>query len=155
MWAAGEESATVARIDARSGEILDGIPVGRGPSAVVFGLGAVWTANRTDGTVSRIDAETDAVTTIPAGRAPSVLAIAGGALWIGDAAGRILRLDPRTLRDHPVPTGSSPAGLATVDGAVWASGAAPPAAHRGGTLRVGNTPALRSILPPAATAPTR
>ena len=36
-----------------------------------------------------------------------------------------------------MPTGSSPAGLAAVDDGVWASGAAPPAAHRGGTLRVG------------------
>jgi peptide/nickel transport system substrate-binding protein len=137
VWAAREESATVARIDARSGEILDGIPVGNGPTAVAFGLGAAWTANRTDGTVSRIDAVTDAVTTTPAGRRPSVLAIAGGAVWIGDATGRILRLDPRTRALTTVPTGSSPAGLAAVDATVWASGAAPPAAHRGGTLRVG------------------
>ena len=41
------------------------------------GFGAVWAANRADGTVSRIDPRTDRVTdTMPAGRAPVALAVA-------------------------------------------------------------------------------
>ena len=37
-------------------------------------------------------------------------------------------------------TGGSPVALATVNGAIWAPATTPPAAHRGGTLRVGVPP---------------
>lgn len=138
VWAAETEAATIARIDPQSGEVLAQPPVGNGPVAVVVGNGAVWTANRQDGTVSRIDPATDRVTTIPAGREPVALAIAGGGVWVADAAGGILRLDPDGDA-RAVATGS-PASLATVDGELWATGVAPPASHRGGTLRFGVEP---------------
>ena len=142
VWAAGQESAVVARIDPRSREVVGGTLVGNGPSAVTVGLGAVWTANRQDGTVSRIDPATGHVTdTVPAGRAPVALAVAGAVVWVGDAAGGIIRLDPRALREaRTVRTGSSPAGMAAVDHDLWVTGVAPPAAHRGGTLRFGVEP---------------
>jgi peptide/nickel transport system substrate-binding protein len=102
----------------------------------------VWSANRQDGTVSRIDPVASRVTdTVPAGRAPAALAIVGGALWVADATGAVRRLDPHTRRiSHTVRTGASPAGLVAVDGALWATAVAPPGAHRGGTLRVGSPP---------------
>jgi YVTN family beta-propeller protein len=142
VWAVAEESGTVARIDPRSGDVLAATSVGNGPSAVVVGLGAVWIANRQDGTVSRIDPGTDRVTdTVPAGRDPVALTIADHALWAADASGAVLRIDPRTrIVTDTLRTGSSPAGLAAVDGAIWVSAVAPPAAHRGGTLRVGTPP---------------
>ncbi len=139
VWAAGEESGTVTRIDPRSGDVIAGIAVGNGPAAVAVGLGAVWVANRQDGTVSRIDPATDHVTeTVPTGGAPVALTIADHAMWVADAGGAVLRLDPgtRTITDT-VRTGSTPAGLAAVDGSIWVTAVAPPAAHRGGTLRVG------------------
>ncbi len=106
------------------------------------GARCVWSANRQDGTVSRIDSSTDRVTyTVPAGREPVALAIAGGALWVADAGGAVLRLDPRRGSiASTVRTGSAPAGLAAVGDEVWVTTAAPSAAHRGGTLRVGSAP---------------
>jgi YVTN family beta-propeller protein len=139
VWVAAEDSNTVVPIDPRSNKALPGIGVGNGPSALAVGLGAVWVANRQDGTVSRIDPGANRVTnTVPAGREPVALGIADGALWIADAAGAVLRLDPntRTIADT-VRTGSSLADLATLGGGVWTSAIAPPTAHRGGTLRVG------------------
>ena len=45
------------------------------PAAVAVGAGAVWVANRADGTVSKIDPRTDSVTaTIPVGRGPAGIA---------------------------------------------------------------------------------
>ena len=139
VWVVGEDSKLLVRIDPRSNQLLDGIAVGGGPDAVVDGLGAVWVANRADGTVSRIDPATDRVTdTAPAGRLPVALAIADGALWVADADGAVLRIDPRRRAvAAESQTGSSPAGLAAVGGDVWATALAPPAAHRGGTLRLG------------------
>jgi peptide/nickel transport system substrate-binding protein len=144
VWAVAEESGTLVRIDPRSGDVLAPIAVGNGPSAVAVGAGAVWTANRQDGTVSRVDPATDRVTaTLPAGRAPTALTVADGALWVADASGAILRLDPRTgATTDTITTSGSPIALTTADGAIWASAAPPPAAHHGGTLRVG----LRAIL---------
>jgi ABC-type transport system substrate-binding protein/sugar lactone lactonase YvrE len=140
VWAATEESGRVVRIDPRTGAIAGVVEVGNGPSAVAVGAGAVWTANRQDGTVSRVDPATDReVMRIPAGDAPAALAIAGGSVWVAgdDAVGR---LDPRRNRIvDTVTTHSAPAGLATIDGAVWVTGAAPAAAHRGGTLRIGRS----------------
>lgn len=142
VWVAGEESGNVVRIDPRSGEVLAATAVGNAPSSVAVGLGAVWVANREDGTVSRIDPATDRVTDVTAaGRAPVAMTIADGALWLADAAGAVRRLDPRTRRIADVlPTDSSPAGLAAVDGDIWVTAVAAPAAHRGGTLRVGSPP---------------
>ena len=57
---------------------------------------------------------------------------------MADAAGAVLRVDPRARAVvDAVRTGSSPAELTTVGGDVWATAQAPPAAHRGGTLRIG------------------
>ena len=142
VWAATEENGQVLRIDPRTGVVVDAIDVGHGPSALAVGHGAVWAANRQDGTVSRIDPASDRVTsTVAAGRSPAALAVTDEGLWVADAEGTVLRLDPRNgAPGDELRTGSSPAGLATVDGSVWVTGAAPAAAHRGGTLRVGRSP---------------
>jgi peptide/nickel transport system substrate-binding protein len=149
VWVASEEAGTVVRIDPAAGEALDSIAVGNGPAAVAVGLGAVWSANRDDGTVSRIDPGASRVTnTVPAGRRPSALAILGNALWVADEEGALLRLDPQVGQvDARVETGSTPAGLVAYDGGLWVTTIAPPAAHRGGTLRVGSP---RVGLDPAA-----
>lgn len=141
VWAAAEESGQVLRIDPDVG-VVHAIRVGDGPAAIAVGEGAVWVANRQDGTVSRIDPATNRVSAlVAAGREPAAMTVAGGAVWVGDAAGGVRALSPRTARIvATVATGSVPAGLATVDGTVWVTGAAPPSAHRGGTLRVGRFP---------------
>lgn len=138
VWAAEEESGIVVRIDPHSGEVLEPIAVGHGPSALAAGLGAVWVANRQDGTVSRIDPAAGRVAaTFGAGVAPSALAIVDGALWVADADGAVLRVDPASGAVTRVRTGAAPMALAVADGALWITATAGPAAHRGGTLRVG------------------
>ena len=80
MAISGED--VVARIDPGASSIVT-IPVGDGPEAVAVGAGAVWVANRLDGTVSRIDPEAnEVVATIAVGNAPSGLAFADGQIWL-------------------------------------------------------------------------
>ena len=56
---------------------------GQGPTAVAVGEDAVWVANTGDGTLSRIDPETNEVErTVEVGNAPSGLALADGLLWV-------------------------------------------------------------------------
>ena len=56
-------------------------------SYVAFGAGAVWAANWNDGTVSRVDPATNAVTArIPVG-ATQALAAGAGSAWVSVAGG--------------------------------------------------------------------
>ena len=90
---------------ARAGRATRTIDVGAGVTYLAFGAGAVWTANYVDGTVSRIDPETNTVTArIPIGAAQALAAGAGSA-WVSTAGG-----DPRRARcPHPSAASSSPA----------------------------------------------
>ena len=100
------------------------IPVGRQPTTVVIGQGAVWVANKLDNSVSRIDPQTNrVVATISVPDGVADLAVSRDAVWTGgDRRGvaRVVRIDPRTNRVvAAVPVGSQPSGLAATDDAVW------------------------------------
>jgi YVTN family beta-propeller protein len=60
------------------------IPVGRQPTTVVMGQGAVWVANKLDNSVSRIDPKTNrVVATIPVPDGVADLAVGRAAVWAG------------------------------------------------------------------------
>ncbi len=146
IWVASEEAGTVTRIDPRSARVVRAINVGNGPTAITAGEGALWVANRADGTLSRIDPATNTVTwTARVGSDPAAVTSGAGAVWVaGGQDGTVARVDlraPRVL--DKIETGSMPTAIVAADGAVWAAGVAPPAAHRGGTLRV-----LMPVTPP-------
>ena len=68
---------------------------------------------------------------------PAAVAAGDGGVWVAGGAGTVTRVDPdapRVLERTEVE--SSASAIAIADGAVWASAVAPPASHRGGTLRV-------------------
>ena len=59
------------------------IPVGRHPSALAVGAGAVWVANAHDGTVSRIDPRSNRVVeVISIGSSPAGIVVVDGAVWV-------------------------------------------------------------------------
>jgi YVTN family beta-propeller protein len=139
VWVASEESGTVYRIDPSSREAVDAIGVGNGPIDLAAGEGAVWVANHQDGTVSRIDPGTDAMTDVtPVGRDPTAIAAGLGGVWVADSSDATVRwIDPQMRRvDNIIRVTSSPSALAVAAGSVWTAVNAPPADHRGGTLRV-------------------
>lgn len=100
----------------------------RGRAQVVaVGHGALWVANRGDGTVSRVDLATDrVVATVPVGDAADVVAAGPDAVWVGGwsrrAGNTVSRVDPLTNRVvATVPLTSEPYGLAVTGDAVWAT----------------------------------
>jgi YVTN family beta-propeller protein len=101
------------------------IPVGAGPTDVLVSDGAVWAANGAQGTVSRIDPTTNAVTrTIRVGRNPVRLAAGFGSIWVANQAEQtISRIDAQTGRPlATIPTPSvtwPPNQLAVGAGSVW------------------------------------
>ena len=57
--------------------------MGASPAGIAVGDGAVWVANTADGTVSRIDPQTNKVVkTITVGGSPQAIAFAAGKVWV-------------------------------------------------------------------------
>jgi virginiamycin B lyase len=119
-------SATVARIDARSGRVLSMIPVGARTDVVIAGFGAIWAASSATDTVYRIDPSRNIVTArVAVGHTPKFMAAGEEAVWVQNQAdGSVSRVDPGTDRetarietDAPTKWGD----IATGDGAVWLS----------------------------------
>ena len=78
-----------------------------GPVAVAVGEGAVWVANAGDGTVSRIDPETnDVVETVVIGQAPAGIAVGHGLVWVAVQSPLALQADGREHEPGPEQEGS-------------------------------------------------
>jgi virginiamycin B lyase len=115
---------TVTQPAGSLGRVTARIPVGAGPTDVVAGEGAVWVANATQGTVSRIDPATNTVTrTTQVGRNPVRLAAGLGWIWVADETGQtVSSLAPLAGLLHrtvPVTGHLSPDDLAVGAGMLW------------------------------------
>ena len=92
-----DDANQVARIDPATGDVQT-IAVGNGPTGIAFGSGSVWVANSLDGTLSRIDPETNSVVAVTAGRQrPDGRRRRPRGVWVSNQFdGTLVRLDPRT-----------------------------------------------------------
>ncbi|MGZ8649579.1 MAG: protein kinase domain-containing protein [Solirubrobacteraceae bacterium] len=83
VWAtAGGAEGLVWRFEPGPDPIARSIDVGSGSGFIAFGAGAVWVANYTDGTVSRIDPRTNRVTSRRPIGPVQALAVGEGAAWV-------------------------------------------------------------------------
>jgi DNA-binding SARP family transcriptional activator/ABC-type branched-subunit amino acid transport system substrate-binding protein/DNA-binding beta-propeller fold protein YncE len=111
--AAGLDSVAanaVGVIDPKTDELVDEVAVGKTPTSIATGEGAVWVLNADDQTISRIDPATRQVENFGIGTTPTDLAVGEGALWVGN--GR----KPSGVVGHPVAT-----SVSKVDPALTAS----------------------------------
>ena len=116
------DADAVAVIDPGKHSLLADIPVGSSPSQVTAGAGALWVANETGGTVSRIDRRTRAVSqTITVGNGPVAVAVGAGGVWVADSLDGTLKwISPATNEVvKTIPAGDSPTGVCVTAGAVW------------------------------------
>jgi YVTN family beta-propeller protein len=80
---ANTQDDTVSRVDPGSTAVTDTIRVGRRPTGVAVGAGAVWVANSLSGTVSRIDPGSRRVeATVELGEAPQGVTVSNGLVWV-------------------------------------------------------------------------
>jgi branched-chain amino acid transport system substrate-binding protein len=88
VWVLNGNTATVTKIDPVERTIVATIPIGieHLPVRVAAGQGAAWVANG-DGTLSRIDAVSNAVTTIAVGHRLKDVTVAAGAVWTTTGSG--------------------------------------------------------------------
>jgi DNA-binding beta-propeller fold protein YncE len=101
LWGSSFPRGVVLRIDPDTGEFRS-IAVGLGPSEIAFGFESVWVCNASDGTVSRINADSGAVTgTIRVGEQSFYsfcgIAAAKDGVWVTvPSTKEVVRIDPET-----------------------------------------------------------
>jgi DNA-binding SARP family transcriptional activator/ABC-type branched-subunit amino acid transport system substrate-binding protein len=151
VWAISGSSASVLRIDARTGRVTARIRIvaSRGtqspyPIAVAVGLGSVWVLNATAASVTRIDpVQAGVTTTIPLGieRVPRRIAVGAGAAWVADADGTLARIDPDTNALTTRSIAPSLYDVAVGARGVWVTSGG---ATAGGTLAASTTPGAQA-----------
>lgn len=100
------------------------VAVGATPMSVLASGEAVWVANKDDGTVSRIDANSDhVIATIKIGGEPWGLASDGSSVWVGNyGEGTITRVDTATNKIAArIHVGREPIALDYRNGSLWAA----------------------------------
>jgi YVTN family beta-propeller protein len=120
---AGDRPSAISRVSL----LIDKIerrfrsPAGVVPGSVAFGEGAAWVANVGDGTVWRIDAQTDHITRIRVGHQPTDVTVGFGSVWVPClGSGAVWRIDAATGKVVAViHAGREPLAVATGAGAVW------------------------------------
>ena len=92
---------SVAAIDARSGEIVDAIPVGESPGPIAAGRDSLWVVNVNERTLTKIDTDARSVVgsvavPVATGRnIPKLLvAVAGDDVWVWACHLTLYRVDP-------------------------------------------------------------
>jgi YVTN family beta-propeller protein len=114
--------SSVARLNPNSGRRLDDIALGTYPTSLAVGDHAVWVSDGLEGTVSRIDLSSSAVTkTIPLSPGLTGIAVGAGGVWVTNTLdGTVTRIDPTTGRaTNTIDVGQGPRGVAAGAGAVW------------------------------------
>jgi YVTN family beta-propeller protein len=134
LWVANAASGSVSHV---AGDEVQPRDVGEGPHAVTLAPNGIYVANSLDGTVSRIDPDTNSTEATLVGQDPIDLAFAEGFLWVSfGSTGSVKRIDPDSGAVATIPLGSYAGSMAVSDGALWVSVRGPGSAHRGGTLTV-------------------
>lgn len=120
-------TTTLPAAETLGGRLRETIPVRNTADSIAIADDAVWVSGWDGPTVSRIDAETNAVITVTLGFVGAHVAVGEGGVWVGVDGGRLLRLDPDSgeviatieTASRPAPVdGSAPLPF-TGDGTVW------------------------------------
>lgn len=146
---------TVAVIDPAHRRVIASVPVGREPTSVVTGFGAVWVLNKGDGTLTRIDARSRAVAaTIQPDVAANAIAVGAGGVWLvghpnGNAGtledATFERLDPASgAIDRTFQTKTGAQVVAAGGHALWTTGYIAPGV-RGAARSDAATGAFRKV----------
>jgi DNA-binding SARP family transcriptional activator/DNA-binding beta-propeller fold protein YncE len=130
VWISSFDRSSVARIDARTGEVVASLGVpSRHAEGLAVGGGYLWITNpatvRGQGveTVSRVDLSSGKVVSrIPVGKTPIFNTFGDGALWVAnydDATVSVVRPGSRGAETIALGSGCGPLGIDTGFGSVW------------------------------------
>jgi streptogramin lyase len=128
VWVSSLDRASIARIDGRSGEVVESIGLpSQHAEGLAVGGGSLWVTNpaTTRGvgaeTVSRIDLRTrEVVSTIPVGTTPIFTTFGDGSVWVSNYdADTISVVRPGSVKATTIDACDGPLGIATGFRSVW------------------------------------
>jgi serine/threonine protein kinase len=89
---------SLQRIDARTNKLVATIGgVGSNPSAIATGAGSVWVGSQDDGTVARVDPQTNAVRASVNTGAPKAMVVRDGSVLVANTFDTLTSIAPATL----------------------------------------------------------
>jgi serine/threonine-protein kinase len=99
------------------------VAIGKPPLRIAAGSEKIWVLSEPEGTLTRIDAETDEILgpKIDLGKGVAAVAVGGGSVWVTDArTGELLRVDDETGRvTQRIDVGGQPGPLVYGGGRIW------------------------------------
>jgi streptogramin lyase len=99
------------------------VVIGKPPLRIAAGSEKIWVLSEPEGTLTRIDAETDEIigAAIDLGQGVAAVAVGGGSVWVTDArTGELLRVDDESGRvSQRIKVGGHPGPLVYGGGRVW------------------------------------
>jgi len=131
VWVTRADGAEVTVIDAATGKQTAKVSTGPGPRFLTAGAGSVWTLNQGDGTLTRIDALTHAVTGTTALNTPGHggdVKFGGGMVWTTMAKVPLSMTEAATGKLRCQWTGSGGDSVGIGHGAIWLTD------YHGGTI---------------------
>ena len=137
LWIVNRAANSVIEVDPSTIQRLRDITVGKSPTAIAVGQGALWVTNFDDDTVTRITVpgrgQTVELDMFEVGDGPLDVAVGEGAVWVVSRLDRTLtRLDPESGDvTATIDLGNEPQRVAAGEGAVWATVRAPEAGEDG------------------------
>ena len=70
---------------------------GPSPSDIAYGLGALWIANESSSSVTRLDPASGGLQELPVGNGPEAVAVGYGSVWVANSLdGTVSRIDPNS-----------------------------------------------------------
>ena len=120
LWVLTTGPDFLHRYDAIIGTRLSSTEVGEGAKSMVVSGGVFWVTGSEDGSLTRVDEETQETERFELGGSPQNVRVGLGAVWVTNATkGALQGFDPDTGDVREIPVGERPFSLVLAEDGIW------------------------------------
>jgi hypothetical protein len=122
VWVADDQRAQVVRVSPAKNKVVARIPVGNGPSDMVFAGTTAWAINHRDSSLFRIQTATNTATRLATvgDDAAERLVMLGDSLWVTGRGTPLLQVSPETgATRRSIDIDGTGIGIVAAGGALW------------------------------------
>jgi hypothetical protein len=120
LWVLTTGPDLLRRYDATIGTQLSMTEVGAGAKSMVVSDGVFWVTGSEDGSLTRVDEETQETERFELGGSPQNVRVGLGAVWVTNATkGALQGFDPDTGDVRDIPAGERPFSLVLAEDGIW------------------------------------
>ncbi len=120
LWVLTSGPDFLHRYDATIGTRLSSTEVGEGAKSMTVSDGVFWVTGSEDGSLTRVDEETQETERFELGGSPQNVRVGLGAVWVTNATkGALQGFDPDTDDVREIPAGERPFSLVLAEDGIW------------------------------------